>query len=158
MKRGHPGRNDVEEFFVPSVTHGLLWTHKLKATKPRLQIFELLSKENVPISIADISKRFDANMAKSTIFRILETFREAGFVTKVKSPFNDRSLYEFSSNRSHHHHATCISCGTIEDIVDCEQYKVNAAACLQLKKFKSIQSHSLEFFGLCKKCEDKTTE
>ena len=158
MKKNHPSYYDMNEFLVPSQAHGSLWTHKLKATKPRLELFDLLSKEKEPLSVAEIYKNIGARVNRATIFRTLEQFCKAGIAAKITSPFDDHSLYEMKSDRPHHHHATCISCGTMEDIANCDHYEFDAMACMHLKKFKSIQSHSLEFFGLCKKCEAKQTE
>ncbi|MDR3558139.1 MAG: Fur family transcriptional regulator [Candidatus Pacebacteria bacterium] len=158
MKKNDPGYYDTNEFLVPSEAHGLLWTHKLRATKPRLELFDLLSKEKEPLSVLDIYKKIGARVDRATIFRTLEQFCKAGISVKIISPFDDHSLYEMKSGRSHHHHVICVSCGDLEDVGGCDAQDLNISARAHLKKFRSIQSHSLEFFGLCRKCEDKSED
>ena len=155
MRHGHPSHHEEEEFTIPSETHGFLWMHKLKATKPRLELFELLSKEKEPLSAANIYKKIGAKGTRATIFRTLEQFCKTGLAVKIQNPLEDHSLYEINCGRPHHHHATCTLCGDTEDVSGCDPKDLDASACAHLKKFKSIQSHSLEFFGLCRTCEGK---
>jgi len=53
---------------------------------------------------------------------------------------------------SHHHHIVCEQCGALEDIENCNQVSLQKEILKHSKSFKVINSHSLEFFGICKNC------
>jgi Fur family ferric uptake transcriptional regulator len=149
---------DVKRFPVKSEAHSFLWMHNLKATKSRLNLFELLSNEKEPLSANEIHIRLGSKGALATTYRTLDHLCSTGLVSKVQHQNKTHALYEIRFGREHHHHAICLSCGDMEDVSGCDAQYLNASARAHLKKFKSIQSHSLEFFGLCRKCEDKQTE
>jgi len=87
---------------------------------------------------------------KTTIYRQLEILAQIGLVREVN--FSDRSKrYELSS-KDHHHHLVCQNCKKVEDVnldndLDKQEKKI-----WQKNHFKILQ-HSLEFFGLCHKCQ-----
>ena len=88
------------------------------------------------------------HMNKVTVYRILTSFLELGIVNKVQ--FDDKEARFELSNSGHHHHLVCEVCGLIEDI----QLPEN----IFLKEVKNktdfkIKSHSLEFFGICDRCQ-----
>jgi len=149
---------DQKRFPVKSEAHSLLWSCRMKTTKPRLDLVNFLFAEKRPLSAADIRKKIDGKIDLATTYRTLERLAKAGLVQKIKSPNLDKAEYEIKSGRSHHHHAICASCGETEDIFGCDGVELDVSARAQLKKFKSIQGHSLEFFGLCRRCEIKATK
>jgi Fur family ferric uptake transcriptional regulator len=139
----------------------LFWGARIKATDVRIDILLLLSEENRLtnehrlLSAADIAGKLDETHSMSTVYRALDVLVRAGFVDKVDLG-HDRVYYERASDgKHHHHHAVCTSCGEIEDVAGCNADGLNEKASTGLKKFRHIQSHSLEFFGLCRKCEKK---
>ena len=144
-----------EKFPVISEAHSLLWSCRMKATKPRLELIEFLFAEKGPASIADIYEKIKGKTCITTMYRTLERLVKAGFVQKVQISMDDRALYEIRYGRPHHHHAVCTSCGYTEDVSGCDQRELDMGARAHLKKFRSIRSHSLEFFGLCRKCEPR---
>ena len=58
--------------------------------------------------------------------------------------------YELTS-KPDHHHLICQKCGTIEDISDCAVGDLEKD--IEKKKNFKIVSHSLEFYGMCKDCQ-----
>ncbi len=147
-----------EDLSVKSEAHSLLWRCELKATKPRLELVESLFKEKKPLSSADIHKKIKGKSDRATTYRTLEQLYKAGGVTKMLDARDGRTLYEIRYGRPHHHHAVCVSCGLIEDVLNCDAKDFDVSACEHLKNFKSIQSHSLEFFGLCGKCDSASAK
>jgi Fur family ferric uptake transcriptional regulator len=140
----------------------MLWMKRLKATPGRIVLLEALEKEKSPVSVLEIEKKLSASksavsLGSAAIYRALETLVKARLVSKINTG-KVHSSYEMIFGRKHHHHAVCTSCGLMEDVSVCDADDLNTMARVHLKNFKSIQSHSLEFFGLCKKCEEKQTE
>ena len=112
----------------------------LKATPARLAIFEAFSGKCHPLNAEDIYKKIEKNKIDlATIYRTLISFEEAGILRKVDLR-KDSQFYEI--NKHHHHHIICNKCGFIEELDGCK-----------FSNFKIIKGHSLEFFGLCRKCE-----
>jgi Fe2+ or Zn2+ uptake regulation protein len=115
-----------------------------------------LSREQNPISVAVIQQKIGKNGSASTasLYRTLETLTENGIVNRIHlsrlQPF-----YELISGRKHHHHVTCDKCGDMEDVEaakDCPAEKLRHRILDRSDKFAFVSNHSLEFFGLCKKC------
>jgi len=86
-----------------------------------------------------------------TLYRALEALREAGIVARVNLE-HEHAHYELSAGRPHHHHAICRGCGHIEDIEMPHPASPESEAKRRAKGFARIDSHSLEFFGLCRDC------
>jgi Fur family ferric uptake transcriptional regulator len=125
----------------------------MKATKPRIELVEFLFIEKRPVPISDIYKNIGEKSGMTTVYRTLERLVKSGIVQKIQNSKDDCAFYEIRYGRPHHHHIICTSCGDMEDVLGCDPIELNISAHAHLKKFKSIQSHSLEFFGLCRKCE-----
>lgn len=104
----------------------------------------LLEKSNLPLSVQDILKTIRAN--KTTIYRELENFIKEGLVKEIE--FGDGKKRYESTKMKHHHHVICKNCGKIKNININEKLIL---ADLNEKDFK-IESHSIEFFGLCSSC------
>jgi Fur family ferric uptake transcriptional regulator len=122
-----------------------------KVTPARLALLNALKDSGKPLSIAEISKRLSKVADQATVYRSLEAFAKEGIVQKVD--FQDsHTYYELVLGCAHHHHVVCQNCGTIEDVEICDVKGLEATALKQVKKFKAIKSHSLEFFGTCTKC------
>jgi Fe2+ or Zn2+ uptake regulation protein len=126
----------------------LLRTLGLRATPQRLAIISALTRTKRPSSVEDVVRMSRIAIDTVTAYRTLDTFIKIGVVRKVRIA-DDRALYELAND--HHHHAVCTSCGTIRDVATCLPKGLDA----KVKKtsgFSSIQSHTLDFFGLCKSC------
>lgn len=137
----------------------MLWMKRLKATPGRLAIIEILNKEKEPLSVDELKKKLSGrdliiDLNSVTVYRALDVLVKVGLVNKTNAG-KAHATYEMAFGKPHHHHITCTSCGDMEDVHGCDSKDLNISARAHLKKFKSVQSHSLEFFGLCRKCEEK---
>lgn len=120
-----------------------------RTTTQRTHIFNVLSC--TPQSVQSITHKLkDINISvdKATVYRTLECFVDLGLVNKTSFD-NKTSVYERTSH--HHHHVCCTQCGEVEDIALNEQLLVSQAA--KQTSF-TITKHTLEFFGVCKKCRE----
>lgn len=123
----------------------------LRRSSSREAILSILAASRRPVSVADImsglaerGKRFN----KTTVYRELETLKKTRDVRELFLR-NDTALYELSG--THHHHALCVACGEIEHI-ELPEPKEWVAEKFFLKDGFRITDHSLEFFGMCRKC------
>ncbi|MBI2601311.1 transcriptional repressor [Candidatus Daviesbacteria bacterium] len=124
----------------------------LKATPARLATLKVLEAASKPLDVATIKsklKKDGINADPATIFRMMNSFSDKGLVREINLQ-ESKLRYEYSAKEDHHH-LLCESCGSIEDISDCniETWEKE----LREKKGFMIKHHSLEFFGLCKNCQ-----
>lgn len=122
-----------------------------KATPSRMAILEVLEQGRKPLSVPNISEKLPLPVDQVTIYRTLDAFVEAGIVERVDLK-HSHAHYELALGTAHHHHIVCEDCGTVEDIPDPYPKSVEKGVLKNSKNFREIFSHSLEFFGQCKKC------
>jgi len=128
--------------------NNILKTHSLKVTLGRTSLLQVLRQSPTPLSIEQIKSSVPSNV--TTIYRMLEVFVEKGIV--YQTDFRDGKAY-FELQDTHHHHVTCTTCGIREDVDLCIENKISPLE-KNLKKFKNINSHMLEFFGTCITCKN----
>jgi Fe2+ or Zn2+ uptake regulation protein len=130
----------------------LLRERGLKATPQRLQLLALLSRAKRPVSIPELQAGAEGGgMDTATFYRGLETLTAATLVRKVDLR-HGHTDYELMENGKHHHHLVCTICGHIEKFTWCPDNKLRKQILKQTKGFTGLDDHSLEFFGVCKKC------
>jgi Fur family ferric uptake transcriptional regulator len=129
----------------------LLESNKIKLTNERKVIIEVLENSLLPLAPVDIYLRTTKVLPKTnltTVYRNLELLEGLGLVKRLG--FNRNSYYyELISDRGHHHHAVCRSCGKVEDLENISEKFIKEI--VNSTKFK-VEDHNLEFFGLCQTC------
>ena len=133
---------------VPKKTTELLRAALLRATPQRVALVELLRTSSSPVSIEELHRRGKGKFDKATAYRILDALCHRGLARRIVLE-QDHALFEIAGD--HHHHAICTSCGRIEDVSAC----VSPALDERVRKtvrFARIDTHALEFFGLCTRC------
>lgn len=124
-------------------------------SKTRKAILDLLMKSPKPLSSPDLQvlllkKKMAVN--KTTIYRELAFLGEQGIIREIQ--FDDATKrYEIMPD-NHHHHVVCINCEKIEDIELERDLDVEEKTIAKNKNFK-VLNHSLEFYGICGKCQDR---
>ena len=124
-----------------------------KTTKYRRMLLEYLTRESRPLSVGEIleyfaSKKTEPN--KTTIYREVYFLIEQGIVKELDLG-DDRKRYELA-HLDHHHHLICENCNSIEDVVIEEDLHPIEKKIQKESNFK-VTNHTLEFFGLCTKCQ-----
>jgi Fur family ferric uptake transcriptional regulator len=131
----------------------LLKRARLRITEPRVALIQMLLKNHGPFTAEELYKQMTQNVCDlATIYRTLGSLEKAGMLKRCE--FGDGSArYElFERNDHHHHHLICRSCKAISVLDDCELEEIDQIP--KKRGFKEI-SHSLEFFGICPKCQAK---
>jgi len=131
----------------------LLRHSALKVTSARIAVLDFLSRAKYPQDAEEIYNYLQSRNKKidrATVYRILDVFLQKGLIQKVE--FGEgRSRFELSKND--HHHLICENCGRITDISDCRISDFEEQ--IKQKKYFLIKRHSLEFFGICKLCQQQ---
>ncbi|TXH07925.1 MAG: transcriptional repressor [Candidatus Moraniibacteriota bacterium] len=127
--------------------------HALRQTKTRGLILSFLHEADRPLTpsaILGLCHQAGRPANKTTIYRDLDALVKAGIVRKVI--VSDRKQYFELTERGHHHHLICTRCEEIKDIDLDEAAVLKRADRLGEKLGFLIQSHAVEFYGLCHSC------
>jgi Fur family transcriptional regulator, ferric uptake regulator len=130
----------------------LLRADGFRITSGRMKLFQLLAKAQKPLSIQAISKRWRGMPPNpTTLYRTLTDLAKVGIVRRVDLN-TGTAHFEYTPDSPHHHHVVCTDCGVMEDVESCSVEKLQTQVMKNSRRFKSIYSHSLEFFGRCESC------
>ncbi|MCG9887159.1 MAG: transcriptional repressor [Cyanobacteria bacterium] len=125
---------------------------KSRRTRSQERLLQLLKQLNGEMSAQDLYVRLrelGQGMGLATVYRALEALRLEG-VIQARTLGTGESLY--SSTQKDRHHLNCIQCGRSLAIDDCPVHALEA----QLSRSEGFQIfyHTLEFYGLCDRCQD----
>lgn len=127
----------------------LLHSHNLKATPQRLEIMAILNHTAQPLTVRQIVRQLTISANQTTVYRTLACLKEAGVVNQIRFQHN-HAHYVFNLARQRHH-VICTNCSRVATITKCEAPAIASIALAQ-SNFASINNHTLEFYGVCKKC------
>ena len=141
MNISHPKHDCTEE----------LHSANLRATPARLTVLDIFEHAQAPIDVSTVVRALEdrqEHVDEVTVFRIINTFCEKGIVKPIH--LNENKLrYEYA-DKPKHHHFICEKCGDITDVEGCMISKAQKQ--IEQAIGGKVFRHSLEFFGLCKRC------
>lgn len=122
----------------------------MRNTRQKDVIHEALSHASEFVSAQQLHQRLEdggEHISLATVYRRLNAMADTGQVDTVR--LNGQQLFRLCNADRHHHHLVCVSCGkTVEIDPPSEQWLQSVA---QQHDF-TIESHTLEVFGLCADC------
>jgi Fur family ferric uptake transcriptional regulator len=149
---------------VPELFQGYLGIQNLKLTRERRLILDTVTRlgghfgaEELFVALSDTPGK-NARPSRATVYRTLEHLVASGIVQKVFLSDHDqrKALYEQVHGKEHHEHMHCLKCGSIIEFTDHPLEERQKFVCRQLG-FKPVR-HSLRIEGLCKSCQDPSSE
>ena len=121
-----------------------------KRTRSQEKIFNMIKSLNRSMSaqelFMELRKRND-NIGLATVYRSLEALKLEGVVS-MRTLATGESVY--TSIQKDQHHLTCVNCGKSIPINECPVHQLEKE--LQGSYQFKVYYHTLEFFGLCEKC------
>ncbi|MFZ4648639.1 MAG: Fur family transcriptional regulator [Patescibacteria group bacterium] len=123
-----------------------------RITKTRIAILDYLLSAKQPLSSTEIINHLrNASLIvnRTTVYRELAYLVGNGFVREVKL-LGKTVLFELSEE--HRHHLVCLKCHQVKTLAANHELCQQEAIIRQEDGFK-VLDHSLEFYGLCKKCQ-----
>ena len=125
----------------------------LKVTLPRMKILEFLEKTSVRHQSAEVIYRAllddGEEIGLATVYRVLTQFEAAGLVERHHFE-SGQAVFELSE-KGHHDHIVCVSCGKVEEfydeLIEARQREVAA------DKNYEVTDHSLTLYGKCPDCQ-----
>lgn len=124
---------------------------KLKRTRSQERILNLLKTLKQAKSAQDIYielRNREQSLGLATVYRALDALKLEGIV-RMRTLANGESLYSYLQEDQHH--LTCLQCGRSIPIDECPVHELENQLQESLR-FK-VFYHTLEFFGLCDRCQ-----
>lgn len=124
----------------------------IRITSARIAVLQTLENARGPLDISSIHSlvsKLHVNADQATIYRIIENFTKNSLVNRLQ--FQGKKFF-YEAKKSDHHHAICEKCGRIEDISTCFIDRVEKE--IERTKGFRVKNHSLEYFGICKNCQE----
>jgi Fur family ferric uptake transcriptional regulator len=131
------------------------WPEGLKRTRPREQVMAVLMAAGRPMSAMDLCVEIEKNGNSawlSTVYRVLESFEQAGVVSRIALPGGDQALYELRV-AGHRHYALCTGCHRVIPMDNCPVE--HFAPSISEEGFR-VTGHSVEIYGQCKNCRERS--
>lgn len=127
-----------------------LKSNSLSNTRARQVVFSTLSSLDEPVTMNELINAC-SEIDRVSVYRTIETFEKFGIVNRIHIGWKYK-IELSDSFKEHHHHLTCVSCGSIIDFdepqnLDYELHKIATS-----KNF-TLQKHILELKGVCSKCQ-----
>jgi Fur family peroxide stress response transcriptional regulator len=124
-----------------------------RRSQQRERILEILKETKVHPTADWVYKKLKEeipDLSLGTVYRNLKVLAEQGHIQKL--PLGS-TFDRFDAKIAPHYHLVCEKCGLIEDFEMPQYSDINQKA-EKISTFK-ISRHRIDFFGLCKKCQDK---
>ncbi len=124
--------------------------HVVRQTRQKDAIREALKDNDEFISAQELHRRLEddgEHIGLATVYRQLNALADSGRADTVR--LDGQQLFRLCGDDGHHHHLVCTSCGkTVEIDPPSEDWLRGIAN----KHGFSIESHTVEVFGLCSDC------
>lgn len=148
IKEAAPEESSAEQLISALRTKGF------RITKIRQAMIEALVAANQPVSAPQLLEQVSQthpSVNKTTIYRELDFLAENLILSEIDI-LDGMKRYEILHPDHHHHHLVCTSCRAIQ-CVEVPHHDLHAleGRIQESHKF-TVQSHVLEFFGLCRNC------
>jgi len=129
--------------------HGYKLTHQRRAV---IGVITSSQDHLTPATIYEKMRQLHPDIGLVTIYRTLAILTELGLICEVHAGGSCRS-YTISTPQ-HHHHLICSSCGIVIDFTS--HHLGGLERSLSKQSGFRIDSHLLEFVGLCQACQKAT--
>ena len=128
-----------------------------KLTPQRRVVIKAIASSQDHLTPADIYEKVHQNypgIGLVTIYRTLEILSRLGLICELHTSGSSRS-YTISVPQ-HHHHLICSNCGIVIDFTGHDFNLADLERRLSRESGFRIESHLLEFIGLCRACQKAT--
>jgi Fe2+ or Zn2+ uptake regulation protein len=130
----------------------LLISKGLEATPARVQILALCMSSELPLDVNSVADKIGTKAHLATVYRNLEMFVAARILERIDF---QEGKFRYEYLRSHHHHAVCTICGSVEDVKDTTTEVKAIEDRVHKESGFTVTKHMIELFGLCNKCQKK---
>jgi Fe2+ or Zn2+ uptake regulation protein len=123
--------------------------HGQSLTVPRRTVFKALQGQE-PLTMHELV-RLAGSVDRASVYRTVALFEQLGIIERLQTGWKYK--LELSDDyHEHHHHATCLLCGTslvVPEDTAIEHHLQHLARSLGFQ----LERHQLELQGYCEKCQ-----
>ncbi len=122
-----------------------------KITPPRVAVLQVIEQEGGHLDPAQIllrAQEIHPAIGRATVYRTLELLTQLNIVRPIYVGEHGPTYIRAEGG---HHHLVCSTCGIVIDFDQCVAGEMTRE--LTDRFGFQIQSHLLEFYGLCAKCQ-----
>lgn len=125
---------------------------QLRVTPHRLAVISVIANKGEPLTVQTIfdTLRKKYSIDQATIYRNLLSLHESGLLRRLD--FNHGHAHYELETGAPSSQFVCNKCETIEKLSSQEIDEVIKRISKKSKKFKSLSSHTIEIYGVCKQC------
>ncbi len=128
---------------------------EIRNTRQKQLILSLLDQAREPLTANELytrARQCQPNLAKSTVYRILEGLLSRGEVIHGRLE-NGESFYKAVQGHGHTHYMICKSCNRMIDLPECpfrdmEKEIADASGFI-------VTDHVIQLYGYCKDCQKR---
>lgn len=129
----------------------ILRDSRLKLTRPRRALLEILVNEHGPFTIEELAgKLHDTPCDPATIYRNMAAFEDLELVRQCDFGDGMARFELVGQDEEHHHHIICRKCRKLELIDLCFVRELEKL--VRDRGYTQVH-HSLEFYGICADCQ-----
>ena len=122
-----------------------------RQTKQKLIIYDALKALDHPTAteVYGYVREQNPTVSHATVFRVLGGFADHGKARELRAAGSE---VRYDYNVTPHYHARCECCGKVADVktAGLDEGCLRASA----EHGFSVRGYSVEFFGVCKNCQD----
>jgi Fur family ferric uptake transcriptional regulator len=124
----------------------------IKLTKHKIQVLQLFNvhRHLDALQIFKLLKDQYVNISLATVYRILTKLEQNSIIQKHNFN-NEQSTYELMHPDEHHDHMICLSCKQVTEFVNHKIEELQQT--IANKEQFEIVSHTLNLYGICRKCQ-----
>ncbi len=148
MIRGTLSASVTEEIDRRMSRAGLRWTQGRRA------IVDVMAQATSPLAIPDLQTAVGTAVPLSSLYRIISDLLVARVLIKLEFAEGFARFELDDALLAHHHHLVCTECGSVTDLElsDLEKELDGSADAIRKRTGFRVDSHRLDFFGLCDGC------
>jgi Fe2+ or Zn2+ uptake regulation protein len=123
-----------------------------RVTQPRLQVMEIISASNSPLTPQDIYHRslvLESPPGIASVYRTLEMLEELDLIQQIHQPDGCHAVYP--TLEGHKHLLICTCCGGMQ-IVEGNEGMSDYISNIEEQTGYRVDEHWLQLFGLCQDC------
>ena len=126
--------------------------HGYRVTQPRLQVMEIITSSDTPLTPQEIY-RFSLGLDKppgiASVYRTLETLEDLGLIQQIHQPGGCHGIWP--ALHGHKHLLLCTRCNQMQ-VIEGNEEIAEYISMIEEETGYQVEDHWLQFFGLCKDC------
>ncbi len=127
-------------------------------TKGRRAVVDAMKETVAPMSVTELQSAVGPDVPLSSLYRIISDLVDAKVFIKLEFAEGFARFELDEELAAHHHHLVCNTCGAVADLElgDLETMLDGTAASVKRQTGFVVQTHRLDFFGMCAGCAGAT--